>query len=161
MEGFLSRLFGLILTFFMLIIAPLINAYGTQEMQDRIGILNDTSEFIDKQTDKGQITKQDLDQYYANVESHGMVLNVEVKRLVRVSTKLKNGSVHTTYIAADENTAKNTADDSLSVVHYLNQHDVLQVKIKERSSTPYKRFLNTFLKIDDSPYELDMAKMVK
>lgn len=159
MEGFLSRLFGLILTFFMLIIAPLINAYGTQEMENRINILNDTSEFLDKQTDKGIITDADMDQFYSDIESHGMILDVKVNRLVHVSTTMDDGSTHTTYIASDEN--EKDPSGKRNSVYNLNQHDVLQVKLREKSSTPYKRLLNTFLRIDDSPYELDMAKMVK
>lgn len=159
MEGFLSRLFGLILTFFMLIIAPLINAYGTQEMENRINLLNDTTEFIDKQTDKGIITDQDMDQFYADIESHGMILDVTVNRLVRVDTQLKDGSIHTTYIAADEEDKDSSG--KRAYVYRLNQRDVLQVKLREKSSTPYKRLLNAFLRIDDNAYELDMAKMVK
>lgn len=148
MHGFLTRLVGLILTFFLLIIAPLINAYGTQEMENRVELLNDVSSFLDKQTDKGQITEEDLNQFYVDVESHGMVLDVTVNRLVKTATQLGNGSIHTTYIIADDNSV-------------LNQHDVLQVQIKEVSSTPYKRLLNSFLRIDDEPYTLEMAKAVK
>lgn len=158
MEGFLSRLFGLILLFFLLIIAPLINAYGTQEMENRVEILNTTSEFLDKQTDKGNVTDQDLNQFYADIESHGVVFDVQVNRLVKVATKLKNGTIHTTYIAADEEKKKNGKRD---YVYDLNQEDILQVKIREKSSTPYKRLVNAFLRIDDNPYELDMAKTVK
>lgn len=158
MEGFLSRLFGLILVFFLLIIAPLINAYGTQEMEDRVEILNTTSEFLDKQTDKGNVTDEDLDQFYADIESHGVVFDVQVNRLVKVATKLKNGTIHTTYVAADE---EKKVNDKRDLVYDLNKEDILQVKIREKSSTPYKRLVNAFLRIDDNPYELDMAKTVK
>lgn len=148
MHGFLSKLVGLILAFFILIVGPLINAYGTQEMENRVELLNTVCEFMDKQTDKGMITKEDMNQFYIDVESHGMILDVTVDRLVKTATKLGDGTIHTTYIAADDNSV-------------LNQHDILQVKLKEVSSTPYKRLLNAFLKIDDNAYELDMAKMVK
>ena len=47
MHGFLSRIVGLILAFVMLIICPLINAYGVQEMEDRVELLNDVSEFLE------------------------------------------------------------------------------------------------------------------
>lgn len=159
MEGFLSRLVGLILTFFMLIIAPLINAYGTQEMENRIAILNDTSEFIDKEADKGNITDLDIDQFYSDIESHGMVVDVKVERLVRVATKLPDGRIRSTYIAQDEN--PKDKDGKRDSIYDLNQHDVVHVTVTEKSSTPYKRMLNTFLKIDDSRYKLDLSKIVK
>ena len=129
----------------MLIIAPLINAYGVQEMENKVELLNDVSEFLDKQTDKGGITDEDMDQFYVNVQSHGMILDVKVDRLVKTAT---DGTIHTTYIAADDNTI-------------LNKHDILKVKITEKSSTPYKRLLNVVLRMDDNPYKLEMAKMVK
>lgn len=148
MHGFLSRIVGLILAFVMLIICPLINAYGVQEMEDRVELLNDVSEFLDKQTDKGGITDEDMDQFYVNVQSHGMILNIKVDRLVKTATTAGDGTIHTTYIAADDNTV-------------LNKHDILRVKLTEQSSTPYKRLLAVFLRIDDDPYKLEMAKMVK
>lgn len=148
MHGFLSRIVGLILAFLMLIIAPLINAYGVQEMEDKVELLNDVSEFLDKQTDKGGITDEDMDQFYVNIQSHGMILDVKVDRLVKTATESGDGTIHTTYIAADDNSI-------------LNKHDILKVKITEKSSTPYKRLLNVILRIDDNPYKLEMAKMVK
>ena len=116
----------------MLIIAPLINAYGVQEMENKVELLNDVSEFLDKQTDKGGITDEDMDQFYVNVQSHGMILDVKVDRLVKTATESGDGTIHTTYIAADDNTI-------------LNKHDILKVKITEKSSTPYKRLLNVCL----------------
>lgn len=132
----------------MLIIAPLINAYGVQEMENKVELLNDVSEFLDKQTDKGGIIDEDMDQFYVNVQSHGMILDVKVDRLVKTATESGDGTIHTTYIAADDNTI-------------LNKHDILKVKITEKSSTPYKRLLNVVLRMDDNPYKLEMAKMVK
>ena len=132
----------------MLIIAPLINAYGVQEMENKVELLNDVSKFLDKQTDKGGITDEDMDQFYVNVQSHGMILDVKVDRLVKTATESGDGTIHTTYIAADDNTI-------------LNKHDILKVKITEKSSTPYKRLLNVVLRMDDNPYKLEMAKMVK
>lgn len=132
----------------MLIIAPLINAYGVQEMENKVELLNDVSEFLDKQTDKGGITDEDMDQFYVNVQSHGMILDVKVDRLVKTATESGDGTIHTTYIAADDNTI-------------LNKHDILKVKITKKSSTPYKRLLNVVLRMDDNPYKLEMAKMVK
>mgnify|MGYP006898198349 CR=1 FL=1 len=112
MHGFLSRIVGLILAFLMLIIAPLINAYGVQEMENKVELLNDVSEFLDKQTDKGGITDEDMDQFYVNVQSHGMILDVKVDRLVKTATESGDGTIHTTYIAADDNTILN-----LSLIH--------------------------------------------
>ena len=73
---------------------------------------------------------------------------VKNMNMMKTATESGDGTIHTTYIAADDNTI-------------LNKHDILKVKITEKSSTPYKRLLNVVLRMDDNPYKLEMAKMVK
>lgn len=148
MEGFLSKCIGLVLILLMLIIAPLINIYSTHEAEDRMELLNSVSVFLDKVTDKGSITEFDLNEFYLEVESHGMILNVEVNRLVKTSNLLPDGSLSTTYIVADE-------------ISWLNVRDIVQVKLEEVSSTPFKKIAKSFLGIEENQYELSMAKMVK
>lgn len=148
MHGFLSRVVGLILAFLLLVVAPLLNTYGTQEMENRMETLNDVSEFLDKVTDKGEITEDDLNEFYLAAESHGMTLDVKVERLVKTATLLDDGTVSTTYIVADD-------------YHNLNVGDIVKVQLEEISTTPYKKMLNTFLRIENRSYKLDMAKMVK
>lgn len=148
MHGFLSRVTGIILLFLMLVVAPLLNIYGTQEMENRMETLNDVSEFLDKVTDKGEITEDDLNEFYLAVESHGMTLDVRVERLVKTATLLDNGTVSTAYIVADDS-------------RNLNVGDIVKVELRELSTTPYRKLLHTFLRIENRAYELDMAKMVK
>ena len=148
MHDFLSRVVGLILVFLLLVVAPLLNTYGTQEMENRMETLNDVSEFLDKVTDKGEVSDDDLNKFYLSVESHGMTLDVKVKRLVKTATLLDNGDVSTSYISSDN-------------IHDLNISDIVQVELREVSTTPYKKLMRMFLRIEDRDYKLDMAKMVK
>jgi hypothetical protein len=152
LDGFLSRVIALVLVFLMLIVSPLLEKYGIGEMENRMEILNDTNEFLDKVTDKGGITDNDLNDFYLSVESHGMTLDVRVDRMVKTSTLYKDADgdeqVSTAYIAAD----------SIDVV---NPGDIVKVQLQEVSTTPYKKMLNMFLKIDDQLYSLDMSKMAK
>lgn len=148
MHGFLSRTVGVILAFLLLVVAPLLDTYGVQEMENRMETLNDVSEFLDKVTDKGEITEDDLNEFYLAVESHGMTLDVKVLRLVKTATLLDDGTVSTVYIVADNN-------------RDLNVGDIVKVELEEISTTPYKKLLNIFLRLDTHTYELDMAKMVK
>ena len=139
----------MILIFLMLIVAPLINAYGVSEVKDEIEIMNITSEFLDKAADKKSISQEDMDQLYLQLEAHGKVLDVDVQRLVKVSTlNPEQTEANTTYIAADS-------------LEALNIRDIIKVKLTEKSVTPYKKLLNMFLKIDCEPYELELAKMVR
>lgn len=150
MEGFLSKCIAAILIFLMLILAPMINIYGQHEMQSRMEILNDTTSFLDKVTDKGEITQDDLDEFALTLESHGLVLDVDVSRLVKTVTVIDPiaNETDTTYIAADS-------------VSDLSTGNVVKVEIKEVSSTRYRKLLNTFLRLDEPYFKLTMSKMVR
>ncbi len=148
MSDFLSRTISLILIFFMLVIAPLVHSYGVTEMENRRLLLNEVTLFLDKVTDKGNITEDDLNEFYMKTASYGMVLDVTVRRLIKVSTSLPTGGVNTTYVAADD-------------MENLNQRDIVQVELKEISTSPYRKIMSIFLKLDEGNYQLIMAEMVK
>lgn len=148
MTNFISRVLSLILVFIMLIIAPLIYCYSCSEMENRRLLLNEVTQFLDKVTDKGEITEDDLTEFYLQVSSHGMIIQPTVKRLVRTSIMTPDGKTKTTYIAADD-------------IYSLNQRDVVQVILNEVSTSPFKKILYAFLKIDEGPYRLEMAAVVR
>lgn len=147
MNGFLSRMISLILVFFMLILAPLVNSYCVTEMENRRQLLNEVTGFLDMVTDKKTITNDDLNEFYMKVSSYGMVLDVEVNRLVKTATLESDGKVNITYMSADD-------------ISLLNQRDVVQIKLKEKSQSAYQKILHIFLGLDDEYYSLTMAKMV-
>ena len=147
MKGFLSRIISLILVFFMLILAPLVNSYCVTEMENRRQLLNEVTSFLDVVTDKKTITNDDMNKFYLKVSSYGIVLDVQINRLVKTATLEKDGNVNTTYIAADD-------------ISLLNQRDVVQIKLVEKSESAYQKILNLFIGVDDENYSLTMAKMV-
>jgi hypothetical protein len=147
MNGFLSRMISLILVFFMLILAPLVNSYCVTEMENRRQLLNEVTSFLDVVTDKKTITNDDLNEFYMKVSSYGMVLDVQINRLVKTATLESDGKVNVTYMSADD-------------ISLLNQRDVVQVKLKEKSQSAYQKILHIFLGLDDEYYSLTMAKMV-
>ena len=150
MEGFLSKCISIILIFFLLIIAPMINVYGQHEMQGRMEILNDVTLFLDRVTDKGEITQDDIDEFTLTVQSHGLVLDVEIDRLVKTTTIIDAATeeLDTTYIAADD-------------IRVLSTGNIVKVSLQEISTTRFKKLLNIFLKFNEPKFELTMSKMVR
>lgn len=148
MSGFLSRVISLVLVFIMLIIAPLLYSYSISEMENRRLLLNEVNQFLDKVTDKGEITEDDLTEFYLQVSAHGMVIKPSVKRLVRTTVITPEGKTKTTYIAADD-------------IYSLNQRDVVQVTLKEMSASNYRRILYSFLRVEEGLYHLEMAAVVR
>lgn len=150
MEGFLSKCISIILIFFLLILAPMINIYGQNEMQGRMEILNDVTAFLDRATDKGEISQDDIDEFTLSVESHGLVLDVDIDRLVKTATVIdaSTEALDITYIAADDITK-------------LSSGNIVKVTIREISTTRFKKLLNIFLKLNEPSFELTMSKMVR
>lgn len=150
MEGFLSKCISLVLIFLLMIIAPMINLYGQHEMQGRMEILNDVTSFLDKVTDKGEITQDDIDEFTLSVEAHGLVLDVNIDRLVKTATTIDNmkNELDIAYVAADD-------------ISTLSSGNIIKVSVKEVSTTRYKKLLNIFLRFDEPYFELTMTKMVR
>lgn len=148
MNSFLTRVISLAIAFVMLVIAPLVYSYSVTEMEERRELLNETALFLDKVTDKRSITEDDLTEFYLQVSSHGMVLKPTVKRLVRTALIDPDGDVIASYIAVDD----------LSV---LNQKDVVQIELEEVTTSVYRRMMYWILRIDEGPYRLERAQMVR
>ncbi|MDF2905357.1 MAG: hypothetical protein K0R34_678 [Herbinix sp.] len=148
MSGFLTRVISIILVFLMLIMAPLLYYYSVSEMENRRLLLNEVAQFLDKVTDKGEITEDDITEFNLQVSSHGMVIKVILKRLVRTSVVAPDGNIRTSYIAVDD-------------IHILNQRDVVQVKLEEISVSAYRKLLYAFLRVDEGAYSLEMAEAVR
>ncbi len=132
----------------MLILAPLVNSYCVTEMENRRQLLNEVTSFLDVVSDKKTITNDDLNEFYLKVSSYGMVLDVQVNRLVKTATLEADGNVNITYMSADD-------------ISLLNQRDVVQVKLTEKSQSAYQKILSIFLGVDDENYSLTMAEMVR
>lgn len=148
MSGFLTRVVSIILVFLMLVIAPLLYSYSVSEMENRRLLLNEVSQFLDKVTDKGEITEDDITEFNLQISSHGMVIKAVIKRLVRTSVVTPDGNIRTSYIAVDD-------------IYTLNQRDVVQVRLEEISVSAYRKLLYTFLRVDEGPYTLEMAQAVR
>jgi hypothetical protein len=116
-------------------------------MENRRQLLNEVTSFLDVVSDKKSITDDDLNEFYMKVSSYGMVLDVQVNRLVKTATLESDGNVNVTYMSADD-------------INLLNQRDVVQVKLTEKSQSAYQKILSIFLGVDDENYSLTMAEMV-
>lgn len=68
---FVNKIVTVVLTFIMLVIAPITWEYVRSEMITERLVLNEMVQFLDKVTDKGTITAEDLDDLYLGVNSTG------------------------------------------------------------------------------------------
>ena len=89
-----------------------------------------------------------MTEFALQVNSHGMVINPVVKRLVRATVTTPDGSTRTINVAVDDLTS-------------LNQRDTVQVTLEEVSMSLYRRLIKAILRVEEGPYSLEMAAVVR
>lgn len=149
MSDFLNKIVSIVLVFMMLVLAPLLISYKTNDMLGKRLILNDVTTFIDQVKDTSSITEDDLNKLYLDCNSHGLSVNVTVKRLIR-NEITKEGVAQTTYYAVD----------SFEGLQSINPGDVVQVHVEEIAISGARRLTYSILKIDEGPFEFSLAGAV-
>jgi hypothetical protein len=138
-----------ILIFVMLVVPPVLFSYVRAEMKAERIALNEVELFLDKVTDKGTITDQDLNDLYLGIAATGGIYDVKVSRLIRISTLTEDGRIRTIYL--DEN-YENTR---------MNMGDLVKVTVTEIGVSPAKRLLWHVLRIDEGKFEFSLVAAVR
>lgn len=149
MSDFLNKIVSIVIVFVMLVLAPLLISYQTDEMIGKRMILNDVTTFIDQVKDTATITEDDLNKLYLDCNSHGIAVDVTVKRLIRVEIT-KEDIAKTSYFAVD----------SLEDIASLNSGDLVQVTVNEAATSPTRTLTYSILKVDQGPFEFSLTGAV-
>lgn len=154
MSDFINKIVSIALAFVLLVVAPLIISYKTSDMLAKRAILNDVTMFIDKAKDTYTVDEDDLNKLYLQCNSHGLSVDVHVKRLIRTAVTKEDATgrpaAKTVYYAVD------TLDD----LRNMNPGDTVQVVVKEVAISPGRQLMYNILKIDEGPFELSLAGAV-
>ena len=103
MSDFINKVITVIMVFAMLVLAPLLISYKSDNMLARREILNDVEVFIDKVQDTSSITVDDLNNLYMTCNSHGLTVDVDVKRLIATAVYDNDNEIaQTNYFAVDD-----------------------------------------------------------
>lgn len=156
MTDYISKVITIIMCFVMIVVAPTLMNFATEDGTSRLIILNEMSAFLDKVADKGSISSEDLDQIYNELNSHGVILDIEINRMMRVAFTEAEGStggkVNEAYIKVDE------ANNNETIT--LNNKDVVQIHVFEVIDNPSRKLLYNFLRIDRGALDITLAKTV-
>lgn len=154
MTDYMNKIISVILAFVMLVVAPLVISYQTTDMLAKRAILNDVTAFIDKAQDTYQIDEDDLNKLYMQCNSHGISVDVKVKRLIRTAVTKNdnhgNPAAKTVYYAVD----------ALDDLKNLNPGDTVQVNVSELATTPGHQLVYRVLRIDEGNFEFSLAGVV-
>lgn len=147
----ISKILSIVLIFLMLIMAPLLISYKIDDAVARREVLFDVTQFIDKVRDTQTVTDADLDQFYQNCNSHGLTVDVRVRRLVKtVVVDPKTQDVSVEY----------TINDDPSALFNFNKGDGVQVIVEEIGISPARAYMYRVLGADSGPLKLTLAGIV-
>lgn len=164
MSDFINKVITIILIFVMLILSPLLISYTSNDMVSQRLILNEVSQFIDRVTDKGEITAHDLDDLYMGINSQGGLYNVQVDRYIiatiesnandlsfdrRLSTYFRDNRDIDKLYEAEGNTAP------------LEIGDVVKVHVEEIGMSNGKKLLWSLLRVDKGQFKFSLAGTVR
>lgn len=150
MIDFANKVISIIICFVMLVFAPLIITYSTNDMIAKKEIINNVSQFIDMAKDSGTIIQEDLDKLYIDCNSHGIAVKVDVKRLIRVAVTDDKNVAKTVYYAV------NKAEDLVN----MNPSDIIQVTVQEVGISSARNIIYRILGLDLGKFDLQLAGTV-
>lgn len=156
MSDIINKIITIVLIFVLLILAPLLISDMISDMQARRLILNEATQFLDKVTDKGLITEDDLNQFYLSINSHGKIMDAYVKRLIRVAI-MPEGELKTVYFTQDFVDGAGAGGDDIE----LNTGDVVQVAVREIGYSAVRNLVYRILGIDTGSFEFTLAGAVR
>lgn len=121
MTDIFGRVFGVILAFILLFIAPFTMVTLSQEMVARRTILNEMQSFIDETIDSRQVTDQQLEDFYLGISGLGPIVDVEISRYVRTvdPDPVEEGEIYVTYVYSEDNRTYNQGDKVSVRVHAI------------------------------------------
>ena len=156
----ISKILSIVLIFLMLVLAPLLISYKIDDAVARREILFEVTQFIDKVRDTQTVSRGDLDQLYQNCNSHGLTVDVRVRRLVKTVVidpypKIDPHDPHT-----EEVTVEYTITDDPAALYNFNKGDGVQVVVEEIGISPSRSFMYRVLGADSGPLKFTLAGIV-
>jgi len=156
MTDFINKIVSIILIFVMLVLAPLVISYRTDDMIAKRAILNEVNTFIDRITDSGVIKASDVDELYMICNSHGLVVDVNVDRLVYALTIAPNDETGNNDYIYDYVVDKSFMSSTVS----LNPGDLIKVTVEEKTQSPGRLLVYKLLGVDEGYFKISLCGMV-
>ena len=160
MSDFISKVVNLCILFTM-ILAVMGMVFASQQATSQRLILNEATEFLDKVSDKAYLTASDMDELYMRMNSHGMLLDVEVERLMYAPME-KDDAVISNYTSVDSTETLGVEKDGQKKSEIaFNKNDLVRIKVKEIGMPGTRRFIYKLIGIDTGAFEFALAAPVQ
>lgn len=160
MSDFISKVVNLCILFTM-ILAVMGMVFASQQATSQRLVLNEATEFLDKVSDKAYLTAGDMDELYMRMNSHGMLLDVEVERLMYAPME-KDDAVISNYTSVDSTETLGVEKNGQKKSEIaFNKNDLVRIKVKEIGMPGTRRFIYKLIGIDTGAFEFALAAHVQ
>lgn len=144
-----------------MILAVMGMVFASQQATSQRLVLNEATEFLDKVSDKAYLTAGDMDELYMRMNSHGMLLDVEVERLMYAPME-KDDAVISNYTSVDSTETLGVEKDGQKKSEIaFNKNDLVRIKVKEIGMPGTRRFIYKLIGIDTGAFEFALAAPVQ
>lgn len=148
MTDIINKVIGVLLAFTLLVGAPLIITAMGKDLTMHRSVLNEMTNLIDKVSDNGRLSSQDLSDFYLGISSHGMTMDATIQRYMRVVNPAESGGTYATYMISDDLDRWNTGD-------------IIKVTVKAIDYTGAQRIQNRLLRLTPLKLEHTLAGMIR
>lgn len=148
MTDIINKIIGVLLAFTLLVGAPLIITSMSKDLTMSRSVLNEMTNLINKVTDNGRLSSQDLSDFYLGISSHGMTMDATIRRYMKVVNPDGNGGTYTIYMISDD-------------LSTWNSGDIIKVTVKAIDYTGAQRIQNRLLRLTPPKFEQTLAGMVR
>jgi hypothetical protein len=150
MNDIAGKVISLIICFIMLIAAPLTLVSVSEDMTSRRSVLNEVSNFIDEVVDTKTISDDRLADFNLGIASHGLLLNVTVKREKRVTNPDPDseGKTYTRYLPVTN-------------IYDYQTGDIVKVEIRQLGYNGRQRFIQRLTRLRTPPLNFSLAGRVR
>lgn len=160
MSDFISKVVNLCILFTM-ILAVMGMVFASQQATSQRLVLNEATEFLDKVSDKAYLTAGDMDELYMRMNSHGMLLDVEVERLMYAPME-KDDAVISNYTSVDSTETLGVEKNGQKKSEIaFNKNDLVRIKVKEIGMPGTRSFIYRLIGIDTGAFEFALAAPVQ
>ena len=160
MSDFISKVVTLCILFTM-ILACMGMVFTSQTMTSQRLILNEATEFLDRVSDKAYLTSSDMDEIYMELNSHGMLLDVDVERLIYAPIN-KDDTIISNYTKVDttENLGVEIAGVTKNEIKF-NKNDLVRIRVQEIGMPAATRFIYRLIGVDTGQFEFTLAAPIQ
>ncbi|RJX39144.1 hypothetical protein D3P09_16765 [Paenibacillus pinisoli] len=148
MTDIINKILGVVIAFTLLVGAPLVITALQKDLTMNRSVLNEMTNLIDKVSDNGRLSEQDLSEFYVNISSHGMAMDGTISRYMKVVNPDAAGGTVTSYMLVDDHKHWNTGD-------------IIKVRVRAVDFSGAQRLQNYLLRLTPPKFDQTLAGMIR